>query len=292
MPAEKIDAKTKKGPVAKILTFGTKVVNICTTSATKFLPSSILLSTTVPNVIVSNFSGSGATQMTAVNANTPTSSGVSASVSTSLSLGVLGPLIELRHFCQLVFLVKLGRFSQLALLVELWLVSQFVTLIEIGPLSQLASPIKLGLLRQLVLIKLEHASLFNWQYLSRSQYSQHQPNGNHSCPKESQSDFKTNTVQSKHFVKPTKTECINCNHMALSEMAEQFSLLLTTVSNTDTDNKMVGLCSPSAASPVPPTHTNKSHFQAKKKATKSKKTKARAQPSTPTHANKKGSQAH
>ncbi len=95
------------------------------------------------------------------------------------------------------------------------------------------------------------------------------PLGDYSCPKESQSDFKTNTV-----------ERLNWNHSALSKKAKQFSTPLTTVSNTGTGNKMVELCSPSAASSLPPAPRNKADFQAKKKATKYKKTKASGEAQT------------
>jgi hypothetical protein len=106
------------------------------------------------------------------------------------------------------------------------------------------------------------------------------------APRKANQTNKLNQNKSKYFVKSTKTEHLICNHMAQFEKAKQFLLPLTSVPNAGTGNKLAQLCSPLAAATLLPTSKNWVGFEAKKKAAKSKKTKAsgEAQPSTSTNA--------
>ena len=88
----------------------------------------------------------------------------------------------------------------------------------------------------------------------------HQPLGDYSCPKESQTDFKTNT-SSKVLCHQNRAS--NCNHVALSEKAQQFLLLFIRVSNTGTGNNMEGRSLPPVAS-TKQTQQNKADFWYKK----------------------------
>jgi hypothetical protein len=104
-------------------------------------------------------------------------------------------------------------------------------------------------------------------------------------PRKTKQILRLTQCKKKFFVWFTKTE--RRNPVALSEKAKQFLFPFTRVSNTGTVNNMVGLGSPPVAS-TKQSPKNKADFQAKKKATKSTKTKAsgETQPSTSTNAKK------